>query len=172
MKYLLFVTLFLSLNLAHSSERERKIIEQQRENLTAFSYKTREGAVVVLRSLAQRTDSTEIKLEIIDALQEQILDFMTGGTAIKSLELIEEIALESKEDEVALKAIEILETKLEFSFYQSARVRITSAKSMVSIAESFGAENIREMVYDALLPYVSSGLEGLSLTARDFIVTK
>lgn len=169
MKYLVLFSLFLSLTVVQASERERLIIEKQREKLTALSYKTRESALEILQDLARKVDSVELKIEIVDALQEQIFDFGTGGTAAMSLELIEQIAKESNELAVAVKAIEILEMNLAFSLSQSARMRITAAKSMVSIADSFEDSKLNEMVYDAFLPHADTRLDQLSKIVKSYL---
>lgn len=169
-KFLLLSVMFSSLSYAQISERDLRIIDGQKEKLTAFSYKKREGAVFVLKNLATQSQSHEVKVEVIEALQDHLIDFMTGGTAVMSLQAIEQIALESGDLQVATKAVEVLQTKLESSLSHSARVRITAAKLMVQIAESFKDKGLDEKIYDALLPHVDSSVDELAKIARERIV--
>lgn len=168
MKYLIIFSLFLGLSWAQASDRKLEIIEAQRKNLTAYSYKTRKSALLILEKLALESKSPKIKAEVVEALQESILNFMTGGTAVDSLVLIGEIAVQSDDPIVAEKAVEVLTSKLEFSFTRSADERNTAAMSLKDIAQKYQKdERINIMIYDAFLPHIDSGLDTLSEIARE-----
>jgi len=177
-KIVLVLALLLGANaLSHATElnstdaRVMKTMDGVSENLTAFSGATRGSALNYFESKTQEEASSEVKIYALDYLLESVT-FFSADTSIRSQKLVRDIAVTSKDTDVALKGIDVLETAIEFRLTGSTRERISALNCLLEISNSENFKNNREVqdhTAEVLTPYMDSNYDSIRNRVLTFL---